>query len=291
MIKYIPVLVALIVSLSGFANEPCEQTIEEKVEALVKLDWKGPGKHTLPKSNSTLAVPEGYVFLVGEEAKKEAELVDISYGTDTIESVVYDKEFENRIIFESIETGYVSVKDWSDVSSQSLMSSLIENTEEANKIRKAKGTASLHIVGWIQEPALDKHTNTVYWAIEGFSEEDKDKSFVNSIALRLGREGYERLCWITSKNEYVPFGGHLDVMLRAHSFNPGHRYTDYKVGDHVAGYGIATLVAATVGAKVVKAGGLAILLKKVGAFLAAGIALAFSKIKGIFSSSNKNKDG
>ena len=71
-------------------------------------------------------------------------------------------------------------------------------------------------------------------------------------------------------------------MLRAHSFDPGYRYTDHTTGDKVATYGIASLVAGTLGAKIVKAGGFLVLLKKFGGFFMAGIAAIFYKLRRIF---------
>ena len=90
----------------------------------------------------------------------------------------------------------------------------------------------MHVVGWLQRPALDRNTATVYWALEGANPEHH---VVNSIALRLGRDGYERVNWIVDKADYQSVGGQLDVMLRAHSFDQGHRYADHTSGDTIAG--------------------------------------------------------
>ena len=108
---------------------------------------------------------------------------------------------------------------------------------------------------------------------------------VNSIALRLGRKGYEQLNWITDRSNYVPVGGQLDIMLRAHSFDPGYQYSDHSPGDKTALYGIAGLVAVVAGAKAVKAGaavGLAVVLKKFGAILFGAPAIAFYRFKRLF---------
>jgi uncharacterized membrane-anchored protein len=77
-------------------------------------------------------------------------------------------------------------------------------------------------------------------------------------------------------------------MLRSHSFDSGYRYKDYRTGDKIASYGIATLVAATVGGKIVKASGLAVLFKKLGGFIFAGIVSLFYKFKNIFKRSKKD---
>jgi uncharacterized membrane-anchored protein len=129
---------------------------------------------------------------------------------------------------------------------------------------------------------LDRQTSTVYWAIEGSTDQGR---IANSIALRLGRNGYERLNWIADRTSYVPLAGQLDVMLRAHSFDPGYRYSDHKPDDKTALYGIAGLVAAVAGAKALKVAtgvGLFVLLKKFGVVLFGAIAVALYKLKNLF---------
>lgn len=267
--------------MSNMTDDEKENTI-----AFFSLDWKETGTYKLPKSNSTIAIPEGYQLLIGEEAIKGRKL-DGETENQNLEAAVYDADLENVILFENFKGGYVSLDDWEDLDSKSLLRSISEKTEEANKERKKNGIAELHVVGWIQEPILDKHTHTVYWAIEGESDEG---AIINSVALRLGRNGFEKLVWVTQKESYVPFGGHLDVMLRSHSFEPGYRYGDYKKGDQIASYGIATLVAATVGGKIVKAGGIILLFKKLGGFIFAGIMALFYKCKNIFTNKKEGQD-
>jgi uncharacterized membrane-anchored protein len=265
-----------------------EMTEDEKLkdQKFFSLDWKESGRHNLLQSNSTISLPNDYLLLIGEEAKKGITIYDVS-NTEDVEAVVYDNTLQNTIIFEYLKSGYVPIDDWSEVDPNSLLKEISEATEETNEERRKRGIEEVHVTGWLKEPTLDKHTNTVYWAIEG--ECDNKSKFVNSIALRLCRYGFERVTWITQKESYASFGDHLDVMLHAHSFNPGYCYVDFVKGDEVAGYGIAALVAATVGGKVAKATGLAIILKKAGTLIFAAIAALFLKIKGIFNRKKSNK--
>jgi uncharacterized membrane-anchored protein len=271
-------------SLSEMLSDLSEEEREMAI-AFLSLDWKDTGAYKLNQSNSTISLPEGYKLLIDEEARKARKLTCGDLDNQNLEAVVYDIDFKNVILFENFQEGYVSIDDWEDIDAKSLLESISENTEKANKERRKIGR-ELHVIGWIQEPVLDKHTNTVYWAIE--AESADEGVIVNSVAIRLGREGFEKLIWVTQKASYVPFGGHLDVMLRSHSFDPGYKYKDYRTGDKIASYGIATLVAATVGGKIVKAGGLAVLFKKLGGFIFAGIAAIFYKFKNIFKRSKKD---
>jgi uncharacterized membrane-anchored protein len=249
------------------------------------LNWKADGKYPLPLSNSTISIPRGYILLTGKDVD-EFYAIEGDLPTEGLEAYVCESEnFGNSVIFENINAGYIPIDDWKELDAKELLKSITDNTENANKERKERGLPEIHVLGWIQEPTLDRITNTVYWAIEADSGEADN--LVNSVALRLGREGFERITWVTSRSAYIPFGGHLDILLQAHSFDPGYRYNDYKIGDKIAEYGIAGLVAASVGGKLVKAGGIAALLKKVGGLLVAGIAAIFYKIKNYFQQKRK----
>lgn len=262
----------------GFSQE---KSIEEERSVSYKhLDWKDSGIHKLSNSQSTISLPEGYKVITGESAKKSRELLGEFNKTST-EAIIHDTNFQNRILFEYHDSGHVSLDDWKDLDPKVLLESFIQNTEEANVERQSKGFETLQVLGWVQEPVLDKETNTVFWAIKG-KVTNESTPLVNAVALKLSRCGYERICWVTTLDSFKPFDGHLDIMLRSHSFNEGARYSDYKSGDKLAGYGIAALVAATVGGKIVKAGWLILLFKKVGGLIVAGIIIFFNKIKGLF---------
>jgi len=220
-------------------------------------------------------------LVLGDDARQLRRLVGDG-SNPTIEATAVTPGFKDEIIFQSINEGYVALDDWKDVDAASMMTSIRENTEEGNLERRKQGMSDIHVVGWLQEPTLDRQTSTVFWAIEGSTD---DGRIVNSIALRLGRSGYERLNWIADKVNYVPLGGQLDVMLRAHSFDPGSRYADHESGDKIAAYTIGGLVAAVAGAKVLKvvAGvGLLVLLKKFGVVLIAILGSALFGLRGLF---------
>jgi uncharacterized membrane-anchored protein len=194
---------------------------------------------------------------------------------------VVDEGINNVVFFSNNAEGYISISDWEDLDSAELLNAVRENTESANSERKKNGFDQMHIVGWVQEPTFDRNTNTVYWAIEHQVENSEENGF-NSVALRLGRNGYEKLIWIGEMSAYKASGGELDVMLKAHQFDPGYAYSDYVSGDALAGYGIASLVAATAGAKVIKAGIFGILFKKIVGFVFAGFAYLLYKFKSLF---------
>lgn len=245
--------------------------------AMAELNWKGEGRHRLPKSNSTLTLPRGYALVIGKQANA-LHAMDGEPKIDHLEALVCDTDdFYNSIMFQYFNIGYVSTDGWNELDSKALLQGISKNTERDNIERRKNGSSELHIIGWIQEPTLDKDTNTVYWAIEIDSAEEEN--IVNSVAMRLGRKGFEKITWISPKSSYIPFGGHLEVMLSAHSFDPGYRYNDYTKGDKRAEYGIEALVAATVGGEIVKAGSFG---KILGGLIFAGLAVLIYKFRNFF---------
>ncbi|MBV8739908.1 MAG: DUF2167 domain-containing protein [Alphaproteobacteria bacterium] len=256
-------------------------TEEQRAEAMRHLHWLPSETYKLPASNSALALPSGYHAVLGEDARRFITLSGEPSDPAT-EAVILSPKFDDEIIFESANEGYVSLDDWKDIDPTVMIDSIRRNTEEANKTRVQQGIEEVHVVGWLQEPTLDRQTSTVYWAIEGAT---NSGHIVNSIALRLGRNGYERLNWVTDKARYAPIGGQLDLMLRAHSFEPGARYSDHLPGDKTAAYTIAGLVAAVAGAKVIKAVagvGLLVLFKKLSVLIFGAFAAALYKLKALF---------
>lgn len=215
---------------------------ERKVyEIFSGFDWKVEGEHKLPHSHSTICLPSEYTLLLGDEAVKAISIFG-NPASESMEAAVFDDSCENQIIFEHIKEGYVSLTDWHKLNSKDLLNTIRKCNVDENKERRKNGLGEMQIIGWIREPTLDRNAHTVGWTYEG--KIDGEGTFIMSIALKLGREGFERIYWVTNKDNYVLFGGHLDVILKAFSFDPGYKYTDFKLGDKTARYRIATLIPA-----------------------------------------------
>ena len=250
-------------------------------EIFHSLDWKKGGTHELIKSNSTISLPaDCYLLLTQEDANKWRTATTGDDDDPSLEASVHALDFDNEILFRYFDEGYVSLDDWDDMDPNELIQDIIKNTEENNIERLKKNQLEIHVIGWLQEPYLDRKTNTVYWAIE--IDQGTEEHTVNSVAFVFGRTGYEQLILVTGKESYDSSGGHLQMMLHSHSFNAGNRYTDHEKGDKIAGFGVATLVAATLGSKLMKLAGLGLILKKFGSFLLVAVAGGFYKIKDFF---------
>ncbi len=193
--------------------------------------------------------------------------------------MLYDGRADTLVFFQKIADGYVRLDDWDDVDADSMLKSVSEKTEEDNQQRRASGLGALHVVGWLERPHLDKSTNVVRWSFEATSE--KSGSLVNSVALLLGRDGFEKLTWIGTKASLND--GLMKTAQGSFEFPPDGRYVDHQSGDKVAEYGIAGLVAAVLGVKTAAKLGilaaLAVFAKKFGILLlvAAGAVLGWFK--------------
>jgi uncharacterized membrane-anchored protein len=127
----------------------------------------------------------------------------------------------------------------------------------------------------------------VRWAFEATDE--REGPIVNSIALVLGRDGFEKLTWIGPKSAVRD--GLLKIAEASFNFPSGGRYTDHQSGDKVAEYGIAGLVAAVLGAKVAAKFGLlaalVIFAKKFGVILVVALGAFFAWLRRSLSRQRK----
>lgn len=112
-----------------------EDGFERKFAA---LDWKYSGSYKLPKSSSTIALPEEYAIVIGDDAQKESAMME-NFPDEDLEAVVYDSSRSNRVIFRDVKTGYVSLDDWSELDPAALLKGISEDTESLNPERKQKG--------------------------------------------------------------------------------------------------------------------------------------------------------
>lgn len=249
------------------------------MEELNKLDWKGAGVYSLSKSHSRMTVPEGSVIVFDEDARKERNLCDPG-DNKSVEAVMYDQDTFDCFIFNYFDEGYVTMDDWDDLDPKQLISSIRDATEEGNKEKVKLNAPKLHVIGWIQEPKLDRTSNTVNWAVE--IEEEGNGVIVNVDAFKFGLKGYERVTWVTDKSNYVSHDTEFQNLLSSYRFEKGYRYNEFKTGDKVATFGIATLVATSVGVQLLKSGGVLFILKKAMIFIVSAIGAALYKLRSYF---------
>lgn len=186
--------------------------------AFVELDWKGAGTYKLPRSHSTLSLPERYLLFLEDDAKQFLSLCNDS-NDENIEAIMFDEHF-NPIYFESYEQGYVPLDALREFDPSQFIAATLDATEKSNIEQRKSGGIESYFVKWIQEPILDMDTHTIFYILEKAHE-------VNSVAIKFSSIGFEKITWISDKTSYVPSRNPFDLILHTHSFDPGFHYEDY----------------------------------------------------------------
>ena len=233
------------------------QTEEEREGALRSLIWRDGESLDLPMSHATLKAPPPMRQLAGTDAATLWEALNGVNAPPGMEAALYDPQSQALVFCQKLGEGYVKLDDWDEVDADAMLKSVSDNTEADNAQRKASGLPAVHVVGWLERPHLDRANNTVRWAFE--ARDDESGAVVNSIALVLARDGFEKMIWVGPKSD-AGTAELLKVAQAGFAFPVGRRYADFQPGDKVAEYGIAGLVAAVLGAKVATKLGLFALL-------------------------------
>ena len=259
---------------AGMGSYP--ETEEELQRAYDGLNWRAePGSYKLSKSNAVVRLRSGKLILLGSDAQRYSWLNSGTEFPDTEAVLSYDSASARSAVYlEWRDEGYVSDSDWADVNADELLDDYRRGTEAGNRERRDNGLDAMHVVGWLEKPHYDKATHTVTYAIEL---KDKDGSWANAFALRLGRAGYTEFTWVGSIGLLQSAGGRpalLNEALAAHGFEEGARYADFKPGDAVAAYAIAGMVRVAIGSRFGKGGFGGVLKYGLALLLAFGAAVA-----------------
>ena len=227
------------------------ETDEALDAAYNALHWRTEVReYQLPRSHAVIKLPSGYALLLGADAERYSWLNSGIEFPDTEALITYNSESASaEVYYEWRDEGYISDTDWEDVDPEALLQEYRDGTEAGNEERVANGFKPMHVVGWLEQPAYNKETRTVTYAIELG---DDEGTWVNAVALRLGRKGYTELTWVGPVSAFKKSGSRPDLLnlaLAKHNFEEGHRYADFTEGDKVASDGIAGLVATALGAK------------------------------------------
>ena len=225
------------------------------------LPWQtGPAKVQVG-SHATLDVPDGYAFLDAKATERfNALMHNLPDTTDTYTLAPTDLHWVAMFSYEDV--GYV--KDNEDLDADAILSSVREGTDAANRERKQRGWAELHITGWGFKPKYDAQIKSLAWAIRASSSEDNEE-IVNYNTRLLGRTGVMDVVVITGADQLAGAITEFKDTLPGFGFVPGETYAEYRSGDRVAEYGLAALITGGAAAVAAKKG----LFTVIGGFLAA----------------------
>ncbi len=231
-------LLAGAIALPGHAAAaaaPAPSQPDEREKQFAALKWvKGPATEMIA-GNSTLVVPEGYVYLDRADTKKFLELNhNLGDGQEVMVAPIYGGW---TAYLEFDDGGYV--KDDGKIDGAALLKSLQENTEAANEARQKRGWEPLHVTGWATPPAYNGTTKRLEWATVLSSNGHDNVNFFTKI---LGRRGHTSVVMASSTQTLQASEASLNQLLEGYTFTGGETYAEWKPGDKVAEYGLAALI-------------------------------------------------
>ncbi|HJZ66307.1 MAG TPA: DUF2167 domain-containing protein [Candidatus Acidoferrum sp.] len=240
-----------------------------------KIDWvDGPVVARLGDI-AEIKIPEGYRFTGKEGTRKVLELTqNPASGSElgTIVPILGEEDHESWfVIFEFNEVGYVKDDDRDKLDADALLKSIKDNTEEANKERASRGWPPYHVSSWYKPPYYDSVSKNLTWAAQGYStDKNQQQEFSVNYSVRiLGRRGTMNADLVLSPAIADKTRPSFERLLTGFSFLPGGRYAEFRPGDKVSEYGLATLVTGGAIAVAAKTGLLAKLWKLIVVALAA----------------------
>ena len=221
-------------------------------EEIISLPWKYELKtYSLEQSNSIFELPKGYSLLIGKAARHYDHIIQGAEEDPNTEALVFNHNTGVQLILNYHPDGYVSLQDWGNLDANALMQEISDNAKKINLERTKQKIPPIRIGGWLQKPRLNKNNHSVTWVFDVI---DGDETTVNAVCIKLGRKGYEKIIWVSSYDNYLKSMDAMAILVDQHKFNKGHRYTDYSLGDQMAAFSIASLVAVTAGGNPQKVG-------------------------------------
>lgn len=258
------------------------------------------GDIRIAEASATLHLGDDYYFLPANEAQL---VLTEAWGNppETVRNVLgmvfpADRTFADDTwgaVITYQATGYVSDSDAGAMDYAELLTTLRGDEQAVNAERARRGYPATHLVGWAQQPSYDARAHSLIWALDIQFAGQTDNSLNYDVRL-LGRNGVLSLNMVTVMSKLEETRAAAQRFASAAEFTSGARYADYREGDRVAEYGIAGLIAASVGATVAKKAGLLALIlafgKKIIIFLIAGVAIAWRWLRGLFGRREEETD-
>jgi uncharacterized membrane-anchored protein len=237
-------------------------------EPKVQIDWVDGPINARLGDIAEIKVPAGYRFTGKDGTRKFLELTQNPPGGNELGTVIpitsASDNAESKdsgfwfVIFEFSEVGYVKDDDRDKLDADALLKSIKDNTENSNQERAKRGWPAYHVTSWYKPPFYDVTTKNLTWAMQGYSvEHNKEERSINYSVRILGRKGTMNADLVLGPNVVDKAVPQFEMLLSAFSFLPGSSYAEFRAGDKIAKYGLATLVVGGAAAIATKTGLLA----------------------------------
>jgi uncharacterized membrane-anchored protein len=280
-IRSLAVLAAALV-LSGVGTSRAQESQDSRVEEfrakLRALDWVRGPRDVAVSGNSTLSLPEGYVYLDAANTTKFEELNENLSDGKEVMIAPKSLHWSAYLVFD--DAGYV--KDDEKIDADAILKTLKAGNEAGNEERKRRGWPELQLVGWSIPPAYNNTTKRLEWATLLRSQGGEATNFFTKI---LGRRGYTTVVLVSSPEGASGATAELNKLLAGYRFNPGNTYAEWRPGDKVAEYGLTGLIVGGAVAAAAKTGvlkGLFVALAAAWKLVVAGVIALFAGLKSLF---------
>ncbi len=238
---------------------------------------------------ATLQLPAGFRFLGADDVRRWVEL-NGNMPDPTEIGVVTPSSTDDSgnpswfILFSFDGTGYVK-DDGRELldgpAADAMLDSIRTATAQGKEERRVHGWPDLNVVGWEERPFYDNSTHNLTWALRGRS---VDGDIVNYNSRLLGRNGFMSVNLVL-RPELLPATVPTYRYLTSNiAFNSGLKYEEFRRGDKVADYTLATLVTGGVAVATIK---LWKPLIAVGAAVLALFGAAGHKVKAFFGAAKR----
>jgi uncharacterized membrane-anchored protein len=232
----------------AFAQDAPDARQQELIKKLRALDWQLGPRDVSIASNSTLTLPQGYVFLDAANTSKFEELNQNIPGGKEVMVAPKSLRWTAYFLFE--DSGYV--RDDERIDANATLATLKERNEKGNQMRQQRGWAPLHLVGWSMPPAYNDQTKRLEWST--VLRLDNGAETTNFATKVLGRHGFTTVVLAAAPADTQTAIAEVDQLLTGYHFNAGETYAEFHQGDKVAKYGLAGLIVGGAAAAALKTG-------------------------------------
>ncbi len=245
---------------------------EDPWEKINKLGWQFDGSGKIGEE-AVLNIPQGYAFLSSADTRRFLELQGNPPRDNRYVIAPANLKWFGVFLFDS--SGYV--RDDEKLDPDSLLTSLKEANQQSQTERKRLNLPPLILEGWHVPPHYDAETKRLEW---GTKLRGSDNAIVvNYIIKILGRRGVMDALLVSDPSSLDNDIKDFKTILTNYSFNEGERYSEFRVGDKVAEYGLAALIVGGAAAAAAKSGAFKGLIKiiGVGAIAVGAVVVGFFK--------------
>ena len=231
-----------------------EDELREKLLTLTWYNYTNSKNHSteISKANAKIQVYDNEYYLKGYEEINQ--FYWWKFGEGVSPDTIFFLQGDNYSIYTYyVENGYVKLDDWKNVKPKDLLNELKQSAKLNESYYKENNLNYATDFEWVFDPELNQKNRSVSYSYKVFWNDGKNtlesKNFI------LGKKGYiETTYVVTLNNRNINFKEEAEYskdFVNGVIFSDGYKHTDYKSGDKIAAVGVGSLVAGSLGAKVI----------------------------------------